>query len=83
MTNQALGTHSLQTSSLGVHPNGASKILNRSDAAVLNTVHGQVNPVACPKPLDARVVSPHSPTGALHKHDSLFQPSEADRKCSK
>ncbi|XP_034402551.1 uncharacterized protein KIAA2026 isoform X2 [Cyclopterus lumpus] len=82
-TNQALGNHCLQTSSLGMHTNVASKLLISSDSAVLNTVQCQVNPVACPKPLDALVVSPNSPTGALHKHDSSFQPSEADRKCTK
>ncbi|XP_049459421.1 uncharacterized protein KIAA2026 [Epinephelus fuscoguttatus] len=83
LTNQALGKHSLQTSSLGMHTNVASKLLISPDGAVLNTVQRQVNPVeltACPKPLDALVVSPNSSTGALHTHDSSLQPSQADRK---
>ncbi|XP_059213315.1 uncharacterized protein KIAA2026 [Centropristis striata] len=83
MTNPALGMHSLQTSSLGLHTNVASKLLISPDGTVLNTVQCQVNPIeltACPKPLDALVVSPNSSTGALHTHDSSLQPSQADRK---
>ncbi|XP_070781122.1 uncharacterized bromodomain-containing protein 10 [Enoplosus armatus] len=83
LTNQALGKHPLQTSSLGVHTNVASKLLISPDGAVLNTVQCQVNSAeltACPKPLDALVISPNSSTGALHTHDSSLQPSQADRK---
>ncbi|XP_054467833.1 uncharacterized protein KIAA2026 [Anoplopoma fimbria] len=83
MSNQALGKHGMQTSSLGIHTNVASKLLISSDGAVLNTVQCLVNPVACPKPLDALVVSPNSPTGALHTHDSSLQPSREERKCTK
>ncbi|KAM9338618.1 putative bromodomain-containing protein 10 [Symphorus nematophorus] len=85
LTNQAIGKHSLQTSSLGMHTNVASKLLISPDGAVLNTVQCQVNPAeltACPKPLDALVVSPNSSTGALHTHDSSLQPLQADRKCT-
>ncbi|XP_068562316.1 uncharacterized bromodomain-containing protein 10 [Cebidichthys violaceus] len=82
-TNQALGKHCLQTSSLGMHTNVASKLLISSDGAVLNTVQCQVNPVTCSNPLDALVVSHNSPTGTLHEHDSSLQPSQADRKCTK
>ncbi|XP_031716195.1 uncharacterized protein KIAA2026 isoform X2 [Anarrhichthys ocellatus] len=81
--NQALGKHRLQTTSLGMHTNVASKLLISSDAAVLNAAQCQVNPVACPNPLDALVVSHNSPTRALHEHDSSLQPSQADRKCTK
>ncbi|XP_051269526.1 LOW QUALITY PROTEIN: uncharacterized protein KIAA2026 [Dicentrarchus labrax] len=82
LTNQALGKHSLQTSSLGIHTSVASKLLISPDGAVLNTVQCQVNPAeltACPKPLDALVVSPNSSTGALHTHDSSSQLPQADR----
>ncbi|XP_045923414.1 uncharacterized protein KIAA2026 [Micropterus dolomieu] len=85
LTNQALGKHSPQTSCLGMHTNVASKLLISPDGAVLNTVQCQVNPeelTACPKPLDALVVSPNSSTGALHTHDSSLQPSQADRECT-
>ncbi|XP_010736568.3 uncharacterized protein KIAA2026 isoform X2 [Larimichthys crocea] len=85
LTNQALVKHSLPTSSLVMHTNIASKLLISPDGAVLNTVQCQVNPAqltACPKPLDALVVSPNSSTGALHAHDSSLQPSQADRKCT-
>lgn len=84
-TNQPLEKHSLQTSSLGLHTNVASKLLISPDGAVLNTVQCQVNPAemtACPKPLDALVVSLNSSTGTLHTHDSSVQPSQADRKCT-
>ncbi|XP_068429987.1 uncharacterized bromodomain-containing protein 10 isoform X2 [Clinocottus analis] len=80
ITNQALGKHCLSTSSLGMHTNVASRLLISSDSAILNTVQCQVKPVVCSKPLDALVVFPNSPTGALHEHDSSFQPSEADGK---
>ncbi|XP_070707018.1 uncharacterized bromodomain-containing protein 10 isoform X2 [Pempheris klunzingeri] len=83
LTNQTLGKHSLQTSSIGMHTNVASKLLISPDGAVLNTIQSQVNPAeltACPKPLDGLVVSPNSSTGALHTHDSSLQPSQADRK---
>ncbi|XP_023275326.1 uncharacterized protein KIAA2026 homolog [Seriola lalandi dorsalis] len=83
LTNQALGKHSLQTSALGMHTNVASKLLISPDGAVLSTAQCQVNPVelnACPKPLDALVVSPNSSTGALHTHDSSLQPSQANTK---
>ncbi|XP_026153218.1 uncharacterized protein KIAA2026 [Mastacembelus armatus] len=83
MTNQALGKHSLQTSTLGIHTSVASKLLISPDGAVLSTVQCQVNPAeltACPKPLDALVVSPNSSTRALHIHDSSLQPSQADTK---
>lgn len=85
LTNQALGKHSLQASSLDMHTNVASKLLISPDGAVLNTIQCQVNPAeltVCPKPLDALVVSPNSSTGALHTHDSSLQPSQADRKCT-
>ncbi|XP_076613511.1 putative bromodomain-containing protein 10 [Chaetodon auriga] len=85
LTSQAIGSHSLQTSSLGMHTSVASKLLVSPDGAVLNTVQCQVNPAeltACPKPLDALVVSPNSSTGALHTHDSSLQPSQAVRKCT-
>ncbi|XP_078127254.1 putative bromodomain-containing protein 10 [Sander vitreus] len=83
LTNQALGKPSVQTSSLGMHTNVASKLLISPDGAVLNPVQCQVNAVelnACPNPLDALVVSPNSSTGALHTHDSSLQPSQADIK---
>ncbi|XP_039636366.1 uncharacterized protein KIAA2026 isoform X3 [Perca fluviatilis] len=83
LTNQALGKPSLQTTSLGMHTNVASKLLISPDGAVLNPVQYQVNAVelnACPNQLDALVVSPNSSTGALHTHDSSLQPSQADRK---
>ncbi|TDH02093.1 hypothetical protein EPR50_G00169220 [Perca flavescens] len=83
LTNQALGKPCLQTTSLGMHTNVASKLLISPDGAVLNPVQCQVNAVelnACPNPLDALVVSPNSSTGALHTHDSSLQPSQADRK---
>ncbi|KAM3600249.1 uncharacterized protein V6R79_020016 [Siganus canaliculatus] len=85
LTNQALEKHSLQTSSLGMHNNVASKLLISPDGAVLNTVQCQVKPAeltTCPKPRDALVVSPHSSSGALHPHDSSLQASPADRKCT-
>ncbi|XP_020485472.2 uncharacterized bromodomain-containing protein 10 [Labrus bergylta] len=85
LTNQALVKNSLQTSSLGTHTGVSSKLLISPDGAVLNTVQGQVNPAeltTCPNPLDALAVSPNSSTGALHTHDSSFQPSQADRKCT-
>ncbi|XP_071321647.1 uncharacterized bromodomain-containing protein 10 isoform X2 [Trachinotus anak] len=83
LTNQALGKYSLQTSALGMHSNVASKLLISPDGAVLSTAQCQVNPAqlnACPKPLDALVVSPNNSTGALHTHDSSLQPSQADTK---
>ncbi|TMS08192.1 Uncharacterized protein E3U43_005675 [Larimichthys crocea] len=83
LTNQALVKHSLPTSSLVMHTNIASKLLISPDGAVLNTVQCQVNPAqltACPKPLDALVVSPNSSTGALHAHDSSLQPSQDRQK---
>ncbi|KAK5852061.1 hypothetical protein PBY51_023565 [Eleginops maclovinus] len=76
LTNQALEKHSLHTSV-------ASKLLISPDGAVLNTVQCRVNPVeltACPKPLDALLVSPNSSTGALHTHDSSLQLSHTDGK---
>lgn len=83
LTNQAVGKHSLQTSVLGIHANLASKLLISPDGAVLSTVQCQVNPAeltACPKPLDALMISPNSSTRALHTHDSSLQPSQADTK---
>uniref|UniRef100_UPI0037E9199C uncharacterized bromodomain-containing protein 10 n=1 Tax=Semicossyphus pulcher TaxID=241346 RepID=UPI0037E9199C len=83
LTNQALGKHSLQTSTLGMHTSVASKLLISPDGAVLSTVQCQVNPAeltTCPKPLDALAVSPNSSTGALHTHDSSLQTSQADGK---
>ncbi|XP_034752579.1 uncharacterized protein KIAA2026 isoform X1 [Etheostoma cragini] len=83
LTNQALGKHSLQTSSLGMHTNVASKLLISPDGAVLNPAQCQGNAVelnAGPNPMDALVVSPNSSTGALHTHDSSLQPSQADRQ---
>ncbi|CAJ1070213.1 LOW QUALITY PROTEIN: uncharacterized protein KIAA2026 [Xyrichtys novacula] len=85
-TNHALGKHSLQTSSFGMHTSVSSRLLISPDGAVLSTVQGQVNTAkltACPKPLDTAVVSPNSSTGALHTHDSSVQASQAtDRKCT-
>ncbi|GLD55347.1 uncharacterized protein AKAME5_000785800 [Lates japonicus] len=83
LTSQAFGKHSLQTSALGIHTNVASKLLISPDGAVLSTAQCQVNTAeltACPKPLDALVVSPNSSTGALHTHDSSLPPSQADTK---
>ncbi|XP_019937779.2 uncharacterized bromodomain-containing protein 10 isoform X2 [Paralichthys olivaceus] len=83
LTNQALGKHSLQTSALGIHTNVASKLLISPDGAVLSTAQCQVYPTeltACPKPLDALVVSPNSSRGALLTHDSSLQPPQADTK---
>ncbi|XP_034458449.1 uncharacterized protein KIAA2026 isoform X1 [Hippoglossus hippoglossus] len=83
LTNQALGKHSLQTSALGFHTNVASKLLISPDGAVLSTAQCQVNPTeltACPKPLDALLVSPNSSRGALLTHDSSFLPPQADTK---
>lgn len=83
LTNQALGKHSLQTPALGIHASLAPKLLISPDGAVLSTVQCQVSPAelaACPKPLDALMVSPNSSTGSLHTHDSSLQPSQADTK---
>uniref|UniRef100_A0A3B4ZDX4 KIAA2026 ortholog n=1 Tax=Stegastes partitus TaxID=144197 RepID=A0A3B4ZDX4_9TELE len=83
LTNQALGKHSLQTSALGLHTNITSKLLISPDGAVLSTVQCQANPAeltACPKPLDALVISTNSSTGALQTHDSSLQPSQTDTK---
>ncbi|XP_028273947.1 uncharacterized protein KIAA2026 isoform X2 [Parambassis ranga] len=83
LTNQKLGKHSVQTSVLGMHPNIAPKLLISPDGAVLSTVQCQVNPVgltACPKTLDALVISSNSSTGALQTHDSSLQPPQADTK---
>nr|XP_046230503.1 uncharacterized protein KIAA2026 [Scatophagus argus] len=85
LTNQALRKHCLQTSSLGMHTNVTSKLLISPDGAVLSTVQCQVNPAeltACPKPMDALLVSHNSSTGAPHTHDSSLQPSQTDRKCT-
>ena len=83
LTNQALGKHSVQTSSLSMHTNVTSKLLISPDGAVLSTVHCQVNPAeltACPKPLDALVTSSNSSTGALQTHDSALQPTHTNTK---
>ncbi|XP_060936372.1 uncharacterized protein KIAA2026 isoform X2 [Limanda limanda] len=83
LTNPALGKLSLQTSALGFHTNVASKLLISPDGAVLSTAQCQVHPTeltACPKPLDALLVSPNSSRGALLTHDSSFLPPQADTK---
>ncbi|XP_040053795.2 putative bromodomain-containing protein 10 isoform X2 [Gasterosteus aculeatus] len=83
MINQAPGKHCLQTSSPRGHSDAASKLLVGSDGAVSDAIQCRVNPAACPKPLDALIVFPNSPSGALHQHDSSLQPSQADRTCTK
>ncbi|XP_047425859.1 uncharacterized protein KIAA2026 [Mugil cephalus] len=83
LTNQAIGKHTLQTSTLGMHTNMTSKLLISPDGAVLGTAPCQVNPAqltAFPKPLEALVISSNSSTGALQTHDSSLQHSRADTK---
>lgn len=85
LSSEALGKHSLHTSSLGMHVNEAPKILISPDGAVLNTVQCQANPAVLttyPKQMDSLVVPHNSTAGALHSQDSALQPSEADKKCT-
>ncbi|KAM6902830.1 putative bromodomain-containing protein 10 [Xenentodon cancila] len=82
-TNQALGKPSVQTSALGKHTSVTSELLISPDGAVLSTVKCQLSPaemIACPKPLDALVVSSNSSTGALQTHDSTSRPPQSDTK---
>ncbi|KAM8827742.1 putative bromodomain-containing protein 10 isoform 1-T4 [Spinachia spinachia] len=81
--NRAAGKQCPQNSFPRGHSDAASKLLVGSDGAVLNAVQCRVNPAAWPKPLDALIVFPNSPSAALHENDSTLQPSPADRTCTK
>lgn len=81
LTNQALGKHSLETSSKGIYANVASRLLISPDGAVLNTVQCQSSTAelaACSGTKDLRVVFHNSSTGELRTHGSDLQLSQAE-----
>lgn len=81
LTNQALGKHSLETSSKGIYANVASRLLISPDGAVLNTVQCQSSTAelaACTGTKDSRVVFHNSSTGELHTQGSDLQLSQTE-----
>lgn len=82
LADQALGKHSLETSSKGIYANVASRLLISPDGAVLNTV--QCRPSAaeltgCSGTKDSRVVLHNSSTGELRTHGSDLQPLQPEK----
>lgn len=75
LTHQALGKHSVETSSKGIPATVASRLLISPDGAVLNTVQCQSSTAeltVCSGTKDSRVVFHNSSTGELRTHDSDF-----------
>lgn len=82
LTSQALGKHSLETSSKGIYASVASRLLISPDGAVLNTVQCQSSTAeltACSATKDSRMVFHNSSTGELRTHGSDLQPSQAEK----
>lgn len=82
LTDQALGKHSPETTSKGIHANVASRLLISPDGAILNTVQCQpraADMTACSGTKESRVVFYNSSTGELRTLDSDLQPSQAER----
>lgn len=82
LTDQALGKHSPETASKGIHANVASRLLISPDGAVLNTVQCQssaADMTAFTETKESRVVFYNSSTGELRTLDSDLKPSQAER----